>query len=177
MEHKITELLATARAVNMETVLKLQATDLTALLKSAAAAFSGIAPGIRVSACPPSLRLPLDASQMGRAIQNIIDNALKYSSRDGRPVEISLMCEDDRAIVQVLDHGVGKTHGFATDGCIGEPEFGRRHQGNARTVTSLSAAVNGSHPLAVSPWEKITDGAADAHTGRDDIDKRGQLVP
>lgn len=107
MEQKITELLESARAVNLKADLDLRETDLADLLKKAAAALSDIAPGIRMLEGPSRLLLPLDARQMDRAIRNIIDNAQKYSPLDGRPVEISLICEESRAIIQVLDHGDG----------------------------------------------------------------------
>jgi signal transduction histidine kinase len=107
MERKITELLETARAVNVKANLNLQDTDLMGLIKETASEFDGVAPGIQIEDLAPAVRLPLDGRQMRRAIKNIIDNALKYSPRSGRCVEVSLTCEDARAVISVLDHGIG----------------------------------------------------------------------
>ena len=107
MDHKITELLESARAVKIKADLDLGKTDLAGLVKKTAAVMSHIPPGIRMLDEPSELFLPLDAHQMDRAIRNIIDNALKYSPRDGRPVEISLKYENFQAVIQVSDHGAG----------------------------------------------------------------------
>ena len=107
MERKVSELLETARAVNVKAGLNLQGTDLMHLIKEAAAEFDGVEPGIQIEDCAEALSLDLDRRQMGRAIKNIIDNALKYSPRGSRPVEVSMDHEDSRAVIAFHDHGIG----------------------------------------------------------------------
>ena len=107
MEQKIAELLDTARAVNIKADLDLRVTDVMSLLKEAAEAFKGIAPGIRIQDETAVVRLPLDGPRMGQAIKNIIDNALKFSTREGRPVEAWLKLQDQRVVIGVRDHGSG----------------------------------------------------------------------
>jgi signal transduction histidine kinase len=107
MDRKITELLETARAVNVKANLNLQDTDLMRLIKETATGFEGVDPGIQIKDHAAVVRLDLDGRQMSRAVKNIIDNALKYSPRSGGPVEVSLNCEDARAIIVVRDHGIG----------------------------------------------------------------------
>jgi signal transduction histidine kinase len=107
MERKVSELLETARAVNVKAGLNLQGTDLMHLIKEAAAEFEGVEPGIQIEDCAEALSLDLDRRQMGRAIKNIIDNALKYSPPGSLPVEVSMDHEDSRVVIAVHDHGIG----------------------------------------------------------------------
>ena len=107
MEQKVAELLETARAVNVKAALNLQDTDLMRLIQSVVSAFDGIKPGIQLDENTEALRAALDGRQMGKAIKNVIDNALKYSPRDGLPVEVSLQPLNNQAVITVRDRGRG----------------------------------------------------------------------
>ena len=107
MEAKITELLETARAVNVREALDLQETDVMQLIKEAVAAFQGMAPGIQLEESAELFTMDLDRRRMGRAIGNILDNALKYSAQSSDPVQVSLAQEDSSLVIAVNDHGIG----------------------------------------------------------------------
>ena len=47
-----------------------------------------------------------DPDRLGRAIENLIANAVKYSP-DGGPINVAVTVEDDEAIVSVSDRGIG----------------------------------------------------------------------
>jgi len=47
-----------------------------------------------------------DAVRLEQVIWNLLDNALKYSPPDS-PIEVSVVREDDRAVLRVRDHGIG----------------------------------------------------------------------
>jgi len=55
-----------------------------------------------------SKRVPVraDAEGLRQALENIIDNAIKYSPRKSR-IEVSLRAQDNRAAVSVTDSGIG----------------------------------------------------------------------
>ncbi len=55
---------------------------------------------------PPDLEIFCDTRQMTSALVNLVDNAIKYSSR-GDPVEIGACAVDDRVAFVVRDHGIG----------------------------------------------------------------------
>ncbi len=107
MEQKVAELLETARAVNIKAALNLQETDLMGLIKSVVSAFDGNKPGIQIDESAEIGWAVLDRRQVEKALKNIIDNALKYTPRNGRPVEISLRHISNQAVITVRDHGIG----------------------------------------------------------------------
>jgi len=107
MEQKVAELLETARAVNIKAALNLQDTDLMGLIKLVVSVFDGVKPGIRLDDSAGIVGAAIDHRQMEKALKNIIDNALKYSPRDGRPVEVSLRPTNNQAVITVRDHGIG----------------------------------------------------------------------
>ena len=47
-----------------------------------------------------------DFSQLVSAVSNLVENAVKYSD-EGKRVEVHTSVENDRAIVEVTDHGIG----------------------------------------------------------------------
>jgi signal transduction histidine kinase len=51
------------------------------------------------------VKLRVDALRIGRVVQNLVSNAVKYGCE--RPVEVTLVHADGRARVSVRDHGIG----------------------------------------------------------------------
>jgi two-component system, OmpR family, sensor histidine kinase MtrB len=47
-----------------------------------------------------------DAERLQRVLENLVNNAIKYSP-DGGAVEVSVACEGDQAVLRVRDYGVG----------------------------------------------------------------------
>ena len=52
------------------------------------------------------LLLDCDVERVGRVIENLVTNAIKYSP-DGGPVQISALAEDGLAVLRVEDSGIG----------------------------------------------------------------------
>lgn len=85
--------------------------DLAALIETLIATIAPIAAqyGITVSylhETAPSLPLRLDASRLGTALLNLLDNAVRYNVRGGAVV-ITLVRESDRAKITIADTGIG----------------------------------------------------------------------
>ena len=55
----------------------------------------------------PNIRVKTDYNSFGRAINALIDNALKYSSKDGARISVSLAVFGSRAVLKVSDSGNG----------------------------------------------------------------------
>ncbi|MDQ3956839.1 MAG: ATP-binding protein [Actinomycetota bacterium] len=68
-----------------------------------AAADDGISVDARVD---PDIWVRGDGAQLGLAVRNLLDNAVRYTAAGGR-VEASLARDDDQAIVVVADDGIG----------------------------------------------------------------------
>jgi len=51
------------------------------------------------------IKLRIDALRIGRVVQNLVSNAIKYGCE--RPVEVTLSHSDDHARITVRDHGIG----------------------------------------------------------------------
>ena len=76
---------------------------------------------------PDPLPVDADARQIGRILDNLISNSLTYTVRPPR-IKIKAKVEGDRAIVQVIDNGVGmtaaeQTHAFQPFHRTSDPTF------------------------------------------------------
>jgi len=87
--------------------LRLERHDLVPLLRDAVAVAGGQPPGARLHEAPPELVLRIDAVEVRKALDNLLDNALKYSLPDSRPVEASLVETEGAAVVSIRDDGPG----------------------------------------------------------------------
>jgi signal transduction histidine kinase len=87
--------------------LRLERHDLVALLRDTVAVAGAQPPGTRISESPPALFLRIDAAEVRKVLANLLDNALKYSLPDSRPVELSLVEEAAAVVVSVRDDGPG----------------------------------------------------------------------
>ncbi|HEY7295433.1 MAG TPA: ATP-binding protein, partial [Dehalococcoidia bacterium] len=55
---------------------------------------------------PPSLPATVDAVRLEQVLENLLDNAIRFSP-DGGPIDVALSCSDDVALLSVRDHGLG----------------------------------------------------------------------
>ncbi|ACB73607.1 sensor histidine kinase [Opitutus terrae] len=106
MERMIAELLELERLRSGSGLQKTRQ-DLVPLLRAAAEPYRGVAPGVQVFISVPELCVDIDAEKMRTVIRNLIENAVKYSRPDSRPVEVLAMQQDERVIVRVTDDGPG----------------------------------------------------------------------
>jgi signal transduction histidine kinase len=110
MEDLTAELLELERLRDGRT-LRTSRQDLAVLLREGARAHAGGRPGVRVSASPPEIPLDVDADGVRTVLRNLLDNAVKYSLADSRPVEVSATREDGALVVRVIDDGAGIPEG------------------------------------------------------------------
>lgn len=107
IEKKITELLETARKLNINVDLAWTETDLPMLIRRIARPFEATRPGIRIAPMPENIPMRLDVDQFSRALKNILDNAHKYSPEDAGPIHLSVETSADHVQIIVRDYGVG----------------------------------------------------------------------
>jgi signal transduction histidine kinase len=106
MEAMITELLELERLRDGRGVEKTRQ-DLLPLLREVADPYRDGAPGVRVLSDEPTIAVPIDAGRMRTVLRNLLENAVKYSLADSRPVEVAVVREGGSVLVRVSDDGPG----------------------------------------------------------------------
>jgi len=69
--------------------------------------FNDTPPGVQLNVPPQSLNINADVALVKILIQNLVDNAIKFSLADSKPVEVSLLETDDGVQIIVDDDGQG----------------------------------------------------------------------
>jgi signal transduction histidine kinase len=80
--------------------------DLVAVAGEVAATFADRKPGVKFF-FDRAETIHADGALMRLLIQNLVDNAVKFSYPDSRPVVVKLETEKDRAVLRVIDDGIG----------------------------------------------------------------------
>lgn len=107
MEALTTVLLERERVRNRAEKLQAEPGDLAALVKDVIKGFNGRDPDIDDSRLPGELQASVDAALIKVLVQNLLDNALKFSLPDSKPVEISLQRDGDDVLLSIEDDGPG----------------------------------------------------------------------
>jgi len=107
MQKMISEILDTARAHHLHGKLKRQRLNLVDLLHEVVPAFEGRAPGVELGNIPQAIEVDLDAEQIKIVLNNVLDNAIKYSRPDSDPVRIRFERQDPYEILCIQDDGIG----------------------------------------------------------------------
>jgi signal transduction histidine kinase len=111
MAAMITELLDHTRLSSNGLSLKVIAFDLVGAVVEAIARHDYEAtPRISLQRPPQSVRVRGDAGRVAQILDNLLNNAVKYSG-PGDPIEVSLTVEGDHARVRIADHGIGVPEG------------------------------------------------------------------
>ncbi|HET9870710.1 MAG TPA: HAMP domain-containing sensor histidine kinase, partial [bacterium] len=106
MESLLAALLETQQLKSDHGKLRLEELDLSALLAETAAKYQGRAPGLALRPGAPAVAR-VDGARARTVFQNLLENALKYSAHQSKPVEISIEPRDGAVWVEVRDHGSG----------------------------------------------------------------------
>ena len=106
METMVTELLELER-LRDKRGLRLEPHDLMKVVREALSAVEEREPGVVLSAAPRELVVNMDAEQIRRVLNNLLENGLKYSLGDSRAVDLSIVEAADAVVVRVADDGPG----------------------------------------------------------------------
>jgi two-component system sensor histidine kinase MtrB len=108
-EGLLTDLLEISRFDAGFAALDAEHTDLVPIIERVAERLEGLAERVGVTI---ELRLPdtpviaeVDPRRVERVLRNLVGNAVEHS--EGKPVEVTLACDDAAVAVTVRDHGVG----------------------------------------------------------------------
>jgi signal transduction histidine kinase len=107
METMITEILETERLKNGNGKLALASVDLAALIRETLSKYKSRKPGIKLVGKPKSIIIQADEARVKTVLQNVLENALKYSASRKKSVEVGLSQDEKEALITVQDFGQG----------------------------------------------------------------------
>ena len=108
MERLIADLLESERLNTRHSKLQLAPLDLGELVAGVVGAeFAGESRRISLSLPPAPVAVEGDATRLRLLVKNLIENALRYTPADARPVEVSTRLAGEFAEIRVADHGRG----------------------------------------------------------------------
>ena len=81
--------------------------DVAATLRDAARAFDGREPGVRLALAAEPMKFYGDEDLLRVMVQNLLDNALKFSLEDSAEVQLALSQDNDEIQITVVDDGRG----------------------------------------------------------------------
>jgi signal transduction histidine kinase len=81
--------------------------DVVSLLGEVARNYDDRRPSVRVVSTAPKILVDIDRDRMQMAIRNLVENAIKYSLPDSRPVEVSATQNGHHVVIRVSDDGPG----------------------------------------------------------------------
>lgn len=105
MELMIREILESERMKNSR--LELRECNIIDLVKEVSECLEGQPPGITLDSLPDNLRVKIDAKRIKTVLQNLLENALKYSTPESKPVRISCDRDGETATITIKDDGQG----------------------------------------------------------------------
>ncbi len=110
LNHLVTDLLSLARIEAQEGSLMLVEIDWRSIVTQAARRHEGAARlkgiDLRIEAPAGELRVLGDAESMTQVVDNLVDNAIKYTG-EGSVVTLALGKEGERGVLEVRDSGIG----------------------------------------------------------------------
>ncbi len=106
MERMVTRILDAAKMRKSAAALNLAPIKPADIIRTVWSDFKDRPPGVRVEDLLET-ELMLDADKIETVLRNILDNALKYSSPAGKPVEVSMSMETNTLKITIEDTGIG----------------------------------------------------------------------
>jgi signal transduction histidine kinase len=106
MERMVTELLELER-LRGGRGLTIECQDLVPILYEVAAQFRNTPPGVRMLPVAPEMLMDVDGEKIRVVLRNLLENAIKYSSPQNRPVDVSAVREGETVVIRISDYGPG----------------------------------------------------------------------
>ena len=107
MEKMVSEILETARRQHKYENLKKKPTNLADLIKQTTSAFENQPPGVKIVDLPSEIEVEIDPEQIKAVFENVLNNAIKYSEADSKPVEVTCELQASYAVIRIRDYGIG----------------------------------------------------------------------
>ena len=107
LESMVTEILETSRLESQNGRLNIHQLDVVKMVKNVLEHYSEGKPEIVLKESPESLELMADPEQLRIVLENLLNNARRFSDDASNPIEVNIVREEDQAVLSVRDYGVG----------------------------------------------------------------------
>ena len=107
MEKMISDILDTARRYHVHGELNRQKINLIDLLHEILPVFKDQPPGVQTNDLPTSIEIDVDPEQIKTVLNNVVNNAIKYSQPESKAVQISCQRRESYVILRIHDDGIG----------------------------------------------------------------------
>ncbi len=124
--------------------------DLLSIVRDAVESVRDKPPGVRIVAGASEIVLDVDSDKLRMVFRNLLENALKYSLPDSRPVQIAIADDERSVVIRVVDDGPGVPEGDVAS--LFEPFF---------RVDRSRSKKTGGYGLGLSICKRIVE----AHGG------------
>jgi signal transduction histidine kinase len=158
MNAMLSRLLESSRLDRTDMDLKLEPTDILGLLRTVASQMKRREPGVVVVSSLTKLVVSIDPGEIRIVVNNLVDNALKYSAHQSQPVSLVAEKTNSKMQICIRDYGTGIPAGDIP--FLFEPFY--------RVDKSRSSKIDG-HGLGLSICRKIVT----AHQGTIQISNTG----
>ncbi len=81
--------------------------NLSPLIKNVVKNHQTRPPGVVFTAESHDINLPIDSPQIKTVLENVIENAIKYSRPDSKPIQLTLEEYKSQALITIQDDGIG----------------------------------------------------------------------
>lgn len=107
MDAMLAGLLESARLDWDQDALRTKSSSLTKLLQDLVKTYGQEKPGVIWIGSESEVSARIDENLLRRALKNIIENALKFSLPESRPVEVALRQDGEQKLITIKDYGQG----------------------------------------------------------------------
>jgi signal transduction histidine kinase len=107
METMLAEILETEHLRSRDGKLSFARVDLAELAREFARRYKGRKPGVKLMGKPNGVLIEADEARVRMVLQNVLENAIKYSSHQRKPVQIRLEQQAAHVLIYVQDFGIG----------------------------------------------------------------------
>ena len=107
LENMVTEILETARLHKTHSLLRRRPTDIKGLIEKIIQEFSDEPPGVTLKPLSAAVFLDIDPDRVKTVLRNVLTNALKFSKKSSKAVEMSVLQKERSVDVVIRDYGIG----------------------------------------------------------------------
>jgi signal transduction histidine kinase len=107
MENLITEILESERLRNGSIKASMKPTKVSELLENLEKKYHHRSSRFQIGPITEELYILVDNTLIMTVLGNLLENALKYSSPEDKPIEINVINRDDKILIRIEDHGSG----------------------------------------------------------------------